>query len=176
MKQKIGLWQLMGFAVTSLGGTLLHFLYDWTNFLPLSLISSVNESTWEHMKLMVSPMLLFALVQSFYFKNYSKNFWKIKLIGLLVGTASIPILFYTLTGIFGTLSGTTNIIIFFVSIILAFSLETRLFKKDCKFSKFEMLYVIILCLTWILFAIFTIYPPKLPLFLDPITKTYGITL
>ena len=30
MKRSIGLWQLLGFAVTALGGTLLHFIYDWT--------------------------------------------------------------------------------------------------------------------------------------------------
>ena len=29
MKKELGLWQLMGFSTASLGGTILHFLYDW---------------------------------------------------------------------------------------------------------------------------------------------------
>ena len=29
MKRSMGLWELMGFAVTALGGTILHFLYEW---------------------------------------------------------------------------------------------------------------------------------------------------
>ena len=29
MKRSVRLWQIVGFAVTSLGGTLLHFLFEW---------------------------------------------------------------------------------------------------------------------------------------------------
>lgn len=53
MKRSIKLWQLWGFAVTSLGGTLLHFLYDWLDKPAwIAPFSGVNESTWEHMKLL----------------------------------------------------------------------------------------------------------------------------
>ena len=75
MKRNIHLWQLMGFAVVSLGGTLLHFLYDWTGQSVLAApFSGVNESTWEHMKLLYVPLFLYALVQSYFFREY-KNFW-----------------------------------------------------------------------------------------------------
>jgi hypothetical protein len=43
----------MGYAITSLGGTILHFLYDWSGKSRLvAVFSGVNESTWEHMKLL----------------------------------------------------------------------------------------------------------------------------
>ena len=101
MKRSIGLWQLMGFAVTSLGGTLLHFLYDLTGEAVLvAPFSGVNESTWEHMKLLFWPMLLFAIVQSRFFSD-RKNFWCVKLRGILLGLALIPILFYTYNGVIG---------------------------------------------------------------------------
>ena len=69
MKERsIGLWQLMGFAVTSFLGTVLHFLYDWLGeAVWIAPLSGVNESTWEHMKLLFWPMFLFAVVQSFFF-------------------------------------------------------------------------------------------------------------
>ena len=70
MKRLIGQWQLLGFAVTALGGTLLHFLYEWLgDAVWIAPLSGVNESTWEHMKLLFWPMLLFAAVQYFLFRD-----------------------------------------------------------------------------------------------------------
>ena len=75
MKRSIGLWQLMGFAVTSLLGTVLHFLYDWLGgAVWVAPFSGVNESTWEHMKLLFWPMLFYATVQSFFFRE-RQDFW-----------------------------------------------------------------------------------------------------
>ena len=59
MKQRSILWQAAGFAVATLGGTIAHFLYDWTGgSILVSPFSGVNESTCEHMKLMFFSMLL----------------------------------------------------------------------------------------------------------------------
>ncbi|MBR7099452.1 MAG: hypothetical protein IKC59_08555 [Clostridia bacterium] len=81
MKRSIGLWQLFGFAVTSLLGTLLHFLYEWLGeAVWIAPISGVNESTWEHMKLLFWPMLLYAIAESFFFRD-RKDFWCVKLRG-----------------------------------------------------------------------------------------------
>ena len=85
MKRSIGLWQLLGFAVTALGGTLLHFLYDWLGEARwIAPFSGVNESTWEHMKLLFWPMLIYAVFQSFFFKGY-ESFPCIKLRSVLIG-------------------------------------------------------------------------------------------
>ena len=101
MKRSVGLWQLMGFAVTSFAGTLLHFLYEWLGKSPwIAPLSGVNESTWEHMKLLFWPMLFFAVVQSFFFRD-CKAFWCIKLRGITLGLALIPVLFYTYNGVIG---------------------------------------------------------------------------
>ncbi len=129
MKQNLSLWQFAGFTLTSLGGTLLHFLYALTNkSLLVAPFSAVNESTWEHMKLLYFPMLIFALVQSRFFKDYG-NFWCIKLIGILTGLTLIPVLFYTFNGAFGKTPDWINISVFFLSTVMAFLLETRLFRK-----------------------------------------------
>ena len=61
MKRNFSLWQFAGFALSSLAGTLLHFLYDWTgNLVAVAPFSGVNESTWEHMKLLFWPLFIFA--------------------------------------------------------------------------------------------------------------------
>ena len=63
MKRSIGVFQFAGFAATSLIGTILHFLYDWLGeAVWIAPFSSVNESTWEHMKLLFWPMFLYAII------------------------------------------------------------------------------------------------------------------
>ena len=112
MERKVKLWQLMGFAVTSLGGTILHFLYDLTGgSVLIAPFSGVNESTWEHMKLLFFPMLAFAAVQSFFFRD--GGYWCIKLRGILLGITLIPVIFYTYNGAIGKSPDYINIAIFF---------------------------------------------------------------
>ena len=174
MKTNLSLWQFAGFSITSLAGTLLHFLYDWTNqSILIAPFSGVNESTWEHMKLVFFPLLLFALVQKCFFEDY-ENFWCIKLKGILTGLILIPTLFYTYNGIFGKSPDWINIAIFFLSTGSAFLSEWYLFKKNdpnCKHLNFALG---ILFLISTLFVIFTFFPPRIPLFQDPQTGTYGL--
>ena len=132
MKRSIGLWQLMGFAVTSLAGTLLHFLYEWLGEAAwVAPFSGVNESTWEHMKLLFWPMFIFAAVQSFFFRD-REDFWYVKLKGILLGIGLIPIIFYTYNGVIGRSPDWINIAIFFVSAAISYAYETKLFKDGQK--------------------------------------------
>ena len=174
MKRSIGLWQLMGFAVTSLGGTLLHFLYEWLGEAAwIAPISGVNESTWEHMKLLFVPMFIFAIIQSFFFKE-QENFWCVKLRGILLGISLIPIIFYTYNGVIGHSPDWINIAIFFVSAAITYIYETRQFNNArivCKKSKFA---IALLCTIAIMFVVFTFATPEIGIFKDPLTGSYGI--
>ena len=173
MKRSIGLWQLMGFAVTSLAGTLLHFIYDWTGGSVLvAPFSGVNESTWEHMKLLFWPMFVFAIVQSFFFKDRDE-FWCVKLKGSLLGIALIPIIFYTYNGVIGQSPDWINIAIFFVSAAVAYIYEARQFHNQttCKHPRFA---IALLCVIAVLFAVFTFVTPEIGIFQDPLTGAYGL--
>ncbi|MBE6696483.1 MAG: hypothetical protein E7587_08535 [Ruminococcaceae bacterium] len=173
MKNSISVWQLVGFAFTSVFGTLLHFLYEWTGSRFAALFSGVNESTWEHMKLIFFPMLLFALIESRFIEKDFCSFWCIKLKGILLGLFLIPIIFYTVNGAFGRSPDWFNISIFFIAAAIAYFYETVLFKKDtpCKHKKAA---IALLSAIAIAFWVFTFYPPQIPLFLDPVTNMYGI--
>ncbi len=173
MKRSINLWQLSGFAVTSLGGTLLHFLYEWTGeAVWAALFSGVNESTWEHMKLLFFPMLSYAVVQSFFFRERA-DFRCIKCKGILLGQVLIPILFYTYNGVIGRSPDWINIAIFFISAAVAYLYETRLFHQENTPCKFPWLASLVLGLLAVLFFVFTFTTPKLGIFKDPLTGTYG---
>ena len=69
MKNDLLIYQVVGLTFTALLGTILHFLYEWTNLLFVAPISAVNESTWEHMKLVFIPSFLFSIIQSFIYKK-----------------------------------------------------------------------------------------------------------
>ena len=98
MKRSIGFLQLIGFVITSIGGTIMHFLYTWFNEpVWLAPFSSVNESTWEHIKLLFWPMFIFAVIQKFFFNN-REDFWCVKLRVILLGISLIPVIFYTYNG------------------------------------------------------------------------------
>lgn len=173
MKRDLSLWQLSGFALTTLVGTLLHFLYEWTGQIWSALISGVNESTWEHMKLLYVPLFLFAIVQSFFFSEY-ENFWCVKLMGTVCGLVCIPVLFYTYNGAIGPSPDWLNITIFFVSAAAAFFLEWLLFRAYRPLRCLPRLSLGVLIGIGILFVIFTFYPPHIPLFQDPSNGAYGI--
>ncbi len=174
MKRDLSLWQFLGFTFTAAGGTLLHYLYEWTGGSLLAApFSGVNESTWEHMKLLYFPLFIFALIQSRFFKD-SKNFWCVKAVGTATGLLMIPILFYTYNGAFGRSPDWLNIAIFFISAAAVYILEFWLFKKIKPRCRAPWLAFAAICLVGVLFAVFTFATPRLPLFKDPISGTYGV--
>ena len=174
MKQRSILWQAAGFAAVTFGGTILHFLYNWTSgSILVAPFSGVNESTWEHMKLLFWPLLLFALVQRLFFKDH-ENYWCVKPVEILLGLVLIPVLFYTYNGVFGKSPDWINIAIFYISALLVYLFEWWAFKQDRLPCKPPLLAFVFICLIGMLFVIFTFAPPQIPLFRDPIAGTYGI--
>ena len=174
MKRQTFLWQAAGFAFATLGGTLLHFLYDWTGGgMLIAPFSGINESTWEHMKLLYWPLLLFALLQYRFFQDYD-GFWCVKLLGFVTGLLLIPVLFYTYNGAVGKSPDWINIAIFYVSAAAAYLLEWWLFQQDFLNCKRPLLAFAAICLIGVLFVVFTFSPPQIPLFRDPLAGTYGV--
>ena len=57
------------FALTALAGCGLHFLYDWSPNVLFAMLSPVQESVWEHGKLIFWPMLAAALLYTHRDKN-----------------------------------------------------------------------------------------------------------
>ncbi len=174
MKKSVGLWELIGFAVTALGGTLLHFLYEWLgDAVWTAPFSAVNESTWEHMKLLFWPMLLFAFFQRFFFRE-RRDFWCVKLKGIFMGLMLIPVIFYTYNGAIGRSPDWLNVAIFFISAALAHICEARALYSENSVCKNSRLALSALLVLGALFVIFTFQAPELAIFKDPLSKTYGI--
>ena len=174
MKRTVWMWELFGFAITSFGGTLLHFLYDLlAESVLIAPFCGVNESTWEHMKLIFWPMLIFALFESFFFREY-ESFWCVKLRGILIGLGLIPLFFYSYNGIIGKSPDFVNIAIFFIAAAVAYIYQTKALKNPETVCPYPTLPKCILAVIAILFVIFTFNTPTLAIFKDPISGYYGI--
>ena len=172
MKRNLSLWQFAGFALSALGGTLLHFVYEWTGSPLAAPFSGVNESTWEHMKLLYFPLFLFALVQRRWFRDVPA-FWCIKLCGTLIGLALIPVLFYTYNGAIGTSPDWVNIAIFFVAAAVTYVAEWRQLRHPARSCRPRLAFAA-LCAVGVLFVVFTFVTPHVGLFRDPLTGGYGV--
>lgn len=121
-------WEIIGLFWTLAAGNLLHFVYDWTgSSVAAALFSAVNESTWEHMKLLAVPWILFSLVE--YIVLRSGGIAGPRAVGLLVGLAAIPLLFYGYKGVVGQGNMIVDILIFQVSVLLSFWVSWSLQKR-----------------------------------------------
>ena len=174
MKHWIPSWQIGGFVFVGALGTLLHFVFDWSGgSVFAALVSAVNESIWEHIKLLFYPMVLFGWIEWRVWGKHDPRFWCIKLVGVLLGLWLIPTLYYTYTGALGVSADWFNITIFFIAAAAALYTETRLFLGDGGCTLSGKAAVLGLVLIAVLFTVLTFVPPKIPLFRDPVTGTYG---
>ena len=172
--KRIGYWQMGGFIFTAIAGTLLHFLFDWSGESPLvALFSAVNESIWEHLKLLFYPMVAVAIVENFFWGKKIPSFWCVKLIGISAGLLLIPILYYTYTGILGINADWFNIAIFFLVAAAVYWMESKLLLQNFSSPLRPKVAVSLLILLAVLFSVLTFSPPHIPLFQDPVTGTYG---
>ena len=174
MKKTLKAWQLAGFIFTGVFGVILHFAYEWSeSSILLAPFSAVNESIFEHMKLLFFPMFVFSLIEQRFIGEKYKNFWCAKLRGIASGLILIPVLYYSYTGVLGVTADWFNIVIFFIATAVSYITETTFLNKGkaCLFSSNAAFAV--LCALAVVFIFLTFFPIKIPLFKDPVTGLYG---
>lgn len=147
-------------------GVFLHFAYELSGENPIvGLFALVNESVWEHLKLLFFPMLVLTLWDLFTTQRNNLCFLPARTLGILAGLAFIVITFYTITGILGFNLAWINILIYLLGVAVTFWVERKLCKHGNTIS--VKLAIAILILFIILFIVFTIAPPALGLFIPP---------
>lgn len=173
MNKKIRNYQIFSIVFTLILGTILHFTYEWSEEnMIVAIFSAINESTWEHLKLVFFPMLITTIIGYYYLGKEYSNFLCSKTKGILVAISFIIIFFYTYTGILGKNIAIIDISSFFIATIIG-EISAYLFilnKAKCNKSTS----IIILITLFICFIIFTFKTPKIGLFRDPVTGEYGI--
>lgn len=158
---------IIGIFFVLIIGTLWHFVYDWSgkNNL-LGFFFPINESTWEHMKLIFFPMLIYSVYMNNKIKEEYPCVTSSLLLGALSGTFLIPVFYYTYSGILGNNFLPLDIATFAASVILAFIAVYKL-TLSCKLSSYTTLLKLLTVLLAAAFLIFTYHPPDIGLFFNP---------
>lgn len=145
--------------------SLLHFGYSFTHFYPLSFISAVNESVWEHIKIIFFAALFCNLF--LYIRKFKGNSGFIS--GLAPSLASIlltvPFLFYGYSGILGFNLLVIDLLITFISAYIPQSILRRFICSTKSYDSYKVLSILLVVAMIFMFFLFTWYPPSLPLFI-----------
>jgi hypothetical protein len=99
-KRMLIFWEIGAFVFIMLTSSAFHFIYELSDFNPVAAaFGSVNESTWEHLKLFFWPGLAYTLVQHAFVKDFANNYWWAKAAALLAVPAGVIFSFYFYLGI-----------------------------------------------------------------------------
>lgn len=165
--QRLKHYTFGGILFVLAAGTLLHFLYKWTNYNWIAgLFSPVNESVWEHMKLLFFPMLLYSSIILFQRKEDSPCAKSALCFGILIGTICIPLFFYAYTSVLGRNYLLFDLATFAISTIIAFVIAYK-FTLSCKLQPYTFFLCGLVCVFFLCFVIFSYCPPDLPIFSEP---------
>jgi len=175
MKRPILKWELVGIAIISSVGALLHFAFEWSGQLPpIGVFAAVNESVFEHLKLTYWPALLYASIEYRLVRVSANNFLVAKTAGIYVMPVVIMALFYAYTTATGTENLIADIMIFIGAVALGQLTSYRILTRPRLRNSYHISALVGIISLGVIYAVFTFRPPQLPIFLDPVTGTYGI--
>lgn len=160
-------YTIIGIIFVLITGTFAHFLYGWTKNNPIvGLFTPINESIWEHMKLLFFPALVYSFFIILKFKRIYPCITSSLCLGILTGTLSIPIFYYAYTAILGKNLFLLDIGIFILSVLLTFWISYKL-TLSCRLKAYTPLFCCLVSILFICFLLFTYHPPAAQIFEDP---------
>ncbi|MGM9971674.1 MAG: DUF6512 family protein [Anaeroplasmataceae bacterium] len=160
--KKVIIYNIAIFVIIFVLSIICHYLYNWTNSKVIGYFTPINESIWEHLKLLFYPGILVLIIELFISKN-KKKFFVSAMISISIALLLIVVLYYTITGIIGKNIDYVNISIMIISII--FYLYYRDFSYKINISNNLFLGLTLLICWILLFSIFTYNPPTIGLFM-----------
>jgi hypothetical protein len=170
-------WIILGTPFLFIIGSLFHFLYEISGENKIvGALAPVNESIWEHLKLVLIPVscywILFYLFAGIKTKIEKDKWFTGAIVALLVALITIPLGYYFYTGAFGVKLLAVDIALLFLALIFGQGLGLHIYRYF-RGVHFTIPIMVTLCVI-LLFVMFTFYPPHLPLFRDNVSNQYGI--
>lgn len=160
-------YTIIGIVFVIITGSLFHFLYDWSGHNQIvGLFTPVNESIWEHMKLLFFPMLLYSIVMILKFNQPYPHITSALFFGIIAGTLLIPLFYYAYTSILGANYLVLDIGIFILSIVISFWLTYKLTLSH-RLESYTFALGISACILLVCFWLFTYHAPNGAIFQDP---------
>jgi len=126
--------EILGLLFCIIVGTIGHFLYKFSNKNKVvGYFFSTNESLWQHIKLGITPIVLWTIVEFLTF-NY-KYLFIVKFISIFIFIIVLLSLYYLYKFIFKKNILFLDILIFYISLSISFIISIKLLYCNC-FSLF----------------------------------------
>lgn len=167
--------KLFGVIIITIISFISHFAYEVCPNIIFSFIFPVNESIWEHMKILFTSTLIYSLIEYILLKKY-----KIKYNNFSFNTYFIPLMqiplylviyipLYKLLGENMFISITLMIIVYIIGQIVSYNIL-----KEKNLKVLNILSVPIIIIIYIGFIYLTYNPPHTYIFYDIKNEKYGI--
>ena len=167
--------KLIGIFISFILAIIFHFIYGWIPNSFISIIAPVNESIWEHMKLIVTPSLIFSIFEYFIYKKKDiafNNFILSYAISSILGIIVYLLLYIPLNDIFGHKAYIAISLLFLILIFVQIVSYYIMNKENIKHS--SDIGILLIIIIYLIFGYLTYHPPKINLFYDYMNKGYGI--
>ena len=165
----------VGMIVIAAIGTLLHFLYEMSGHNRfVAIFAAVNESTWEHIKICMTPTILWSLYDGYVY-GLNGNYLVGKALSLLTIILLIPIFFYTYTAFTKKSILVVDVICFYITV----TCSQLVFNYFVNIKQLQFLYTylsgILLFVEIGAYMFLTFNPLKNFIFEDPISHRHGLS-
>ena len=164
---KLVTWEIAAVFFILLPGSALHFAFELSNFWPpMAPFAAVNESIWEHLKMVFWPGLIFFSVQYGFLKDdsYARRFWTAKALTLYLMPFLIAAGWYAVVALTGGHTLLVDGALFVGAIIAGQLLSYAILSGKISLNPHPRQAVLAIALLALAFALLTFYPPKVSLF------------
>ncbi len=170
-RRKVVFWEIGAFFFIMIFGSFFHFIYELSGFNSIAaLFGSVNESTWEHLKLFFYPGLAFYAVQHAFIRHEVNNYWLRTAVALALVPVGVITSFYFYLGIALPIYGEgwlwADISTGAFGVLLGNIASYRLLTAPQKPRVFDRIGQLAIVIMLALFLTLTYFPPKFFLFED----------
>ncbi len=176
IKSKAEKTLFFSFIIIVLLGTLFHFTFEFSGGNTLvGAFTPVNESIWEHLKLILIPSVIIGALEYLAFGRCIPGYFGAKAFATVIGMLFMLVGYYTYIGIVGENYFVADILLFIGGAALTafltfiFTMKLRLGERE------SIIGILIITALIILFMYFTFEPPMLELFRDPLSEDFGIS-
>ena len=169
LKEKAFWWSVTGFFAVCILGTINHYVYEWSgNNSIIGAFVPVNESVWEHLKLLFFPFLFFIIIEFIVYGRYIKGFLFSDFIGVMYGLIFIPVAFYAYSSITEKSIVFVDILIFILSVAISFYIRYKRIKNENDNKRYLNVTAVILFIgVSVLMVGLTYFPPSTAIFQSP---------
>ena len=164
----------LGIIIIAVVGTLLHFVYELSRHNKfVAIFAAVNESTWEHIKICMTPTFFWSLYDGYVY-GMENNYLIAKSLSLLTIILLIPILFYSYSVFTKKSILVIDVICFYITVICS----QLVFYWILNMEPFAFIYTYLSCILLFIeigaYMFLTFNPLKIFIFKDPISHKYGL--